>query len=59
MTIYSPQIIPASAFGLGTWQVQRKKWKEGLIADLKARSNSDPVDLPNKFVLLIYIVFLF
>ncbi|XP_019865003.2 SURF1-like protein [Aethina tumida] len=40
-------IIPASAFGLGTWQVQRKKWKEGLIADLKARSNSDPVDLPN------------
>ncbi|CAH1993248.1 unnamed protein product [Acanthoscelides obtectus] len=38
--------IPAVTFGLGMWQVQRKKWKEQLLADLYSRTHSDPVDLP-------------
>ncbi|CAH0546509.1 unnamed protein product [Brassicogethes aeneus] len=38
-------VVPASAFGLGTWQVQRKNWKESLLADLKARTGSEVVDL--------------
>lgn len=32
--------------GLGTWQVQRLAWKEGLIAELEARLSADPVPLP-------------
>jgi len=39
-------LVPTTTFGLGTWQVQRKKWKENLIADLQQRSNSQPVPLP-------------
>ena len=40
------QLVPASTFGLGTWQVQRKKWKEDLISSLRERKYSDPVPLP-------------
>jgi surfeit locus 1 family protein len=32
--------------GLGVWQVQRKAWKENLIATLNARLSQPPVDLP-------------
>jgi surfeit locus 1 family protein len=32
--------------GLGTWQVQRKVWKEALIASLEQRLNAPPVALP-------------
>lgn len=32
--------------GLGTWQVQRKAWKEGLIAALDAQLAASPVVLP-------------
>jgi cytochrome oxidase assembly protein ShyY1 len=32
--------------GLGTWQIQRKAWKEGLIATLAARLEAPPVALP-------------
>jgi surfeit locus 1 family protein len=32
--------------GLGTWQVQRKAWKEALIASLTERSNVPPAVLP-------------
>ncbi|PSN35363.1 Surfeit locus protein 1 [Blattella germanica] len=39
-------LIPVTAFGLGTWQVQRRKWKKNLIADLKARTSAEPRDLP-------------
>ncbi|MBZ3887175.1 Surfeit locus protein 1 [Sciurus carolinensis] len=28
-------LIPVTAFGLGTWQVQRRKWKLKLIAELR------------------------
>ncbi|RZC37250.1 surfeit locus protein 1, partial [Asbolus verrucosus] len=40
------QVVPASTFALGTWQVQRKKWKEDLIAKLREVTKSDPVALP-------------
>jgi surfeit locus 1 family protein len=32
--------------GLGTWQLQRKAWKEALIASLEQRLSAPPVDLP-------------
>jgi surfeit locus 1 family protein len=32
--------------GLGTWQVQRKAWKEGLIAALDAQLAATPIALP-------------
>eukprot|EP00062_Callorhinchus_milii_P017258 gi/632969407/ref/XP_007901070.1/ PREDICTED: surfeit locus protein 1 [Callorhinchus milii] len=38
--------IPVSAFGLGTWQVQRRKWKLQLIAELQERCNTEPLPLP-------------
>ncbi|WP_412551979.1 SURF1 family protein [Shimia sp. MIT910701] len=31
---------------LGTWQLQRLTWKEGVIAEINARIASDPVALP-------------
>ncbi|XP_044766506.1 surfeit locus protein 1 isoform X2 [Coccinella septempunctata] len=36
---------PATALALGTWQVQRKAWKENLIEHLKEKTKSDPVPL--------------
>ncbi|KAG5896343.1 hypothetical protein JTB14_005823 [Gonioctena quinquepunctata] len=39
-------VIPVSTFSLGIWQIQRKKWKEGLMADLLERTSSEPVCLP-------------
>ena len=32
--------------GLGTWQVQRMSWKQGILADIEARIAADPVPLP-------------
>ncbi|TIX78252.1 MAG: SURF1 family protein, partial [Mesorhizobium sp.] len=32
-------------FGLGTWQVQRLYWKEGLIQTIDQRTHSAPVPL--------------
>lgn len=31
---------------MGTWQVQRRKWKLGLIKELEAKINAEPVPLP-------------
>ncbi|KAM8802448.1 surfeit locus protein 1 isoform 2-T2 [Rhynchonycteris naso] len=39
-------LIPVTAFGLGTWQVQRRKWKLKLIADLESRVTAEPIPLP-------------
>ncbi|XP_039618481.1 surfeit locus protein 1 isoform X1 [Polypterus senegalus] len=39
-------LIPITAFGLGTWQVQRRKWKLKLIEELQKRTCVEPVDLP-------------
>jgi surfeit locus 1 family protein len=36
----------AILIGLGQWQVQRKAWKEGVLAEISARLNDDPVPLP-------------
>lgn len=36
----------ATFIGLGTWQVQRKAWKEALIANLERRFSAAPADLP-------------
>lgn len=45
-----PSIAAVCAFavliGLGTWQVERKAWKETLIATVTARFTSPPVALP-------------
>lgn len=45
-------LIPAmlafiALVGLGTWQVQRKAWKEGLIAALDAQLAAAPIALPS------------
>ncbi|XP_067397969.1 surfeit locus protein 1 [Emydura macquarii macquarii] len=39
-------LIPLTTFCLGTWQVQRRKWKLKLIADLQSRVASEPIPLP-------------
>ena len=48
--LVGPSIAAACAFavliGLGTWQVQRKAWKEALIATVGARFAAPPVALP-------------
>jgi surfeit locus 1 family protein len=36
----------AVLIGLGTWQLQRKTWKEGLIAALTAQLAAPPIPLP-------------
>jgi surfeit locus 1 family protein len=35
----------AVLIGLGSWQMERKRWKEGLIARIAARVHADPVPL--------------
>jgi surfeit locus 1 family protein len=45
-----PALFAAAAFatfiGLGTWQIQRKAWKESLIGTLGARLSASPIALP-------------
>jgi surfeit locus 1 family protein len=36
----------AVLIGLGSWQMERKRWKEDLIAKIAARVHADPVPLP-------------
>jgi surfeit locus 1 family protein len=38
-------ITLAVLLGLGTWQVQRKAWKEGLLADIAVRTTTEPISL--------------
>lgn len=44
-----PAVMTALALpilvGLGTWQLQRKTWKEGLIAAIETRAKAQPVPL--------------
>ena len=42
----SALIALAILIGLGTWQVERKSWKEGLIARIIAQSRAEPVAPP-------------
>jgi surfeit locus 1 family protein len=39
-------VAMAVFIGLGTWQIQRKAWKEALIENLERRLSAPPVDLP-------------
>lgn len=39
-------VLPISAFGLGTWQVRRKIWKESLIQELKTKTTFPALDFP-------------
>ncbi|KAK5645860.1 hypothetical protein RI129_004324 [Pyrocoelia pectoralis] len=39
-------VIPGSTFALGTWQIQRKRWKDDLVVELQKRTNSATIELP-------------
>ncbi|XP_030005881.1 surfeit locus protein 1 [Sphaeramia orbicularis] len=39
-------LIPATTFGLGTWQVKRRQWKLELINDLRRLTTAEPIPLP-------------
>uniref|UniRef100_A0A3B5L1D7 SURF1-like protein n=1 Tax=Xiphophorus couchianus TaxID=32473 RepID=A0A3B5L1D7_9TELE len=39
-------LIPATTFGLGTWQVKRRQWKMGLIDELRRLTTAEPIPLP-------------
>ncbi|KAG8547708.1 hypothetical protein GDO81_027739 [Engystomops pustulosus] len=39
-------LIPVASFGLGTWQIQRRKWKLKVIQELEAQYTSSPIPLP-------------
>ncbi|VDM49019.1 unnamed protein product [Toxocara canis] len=39
--------LPATAFALGCWQVQRLRWKLGLIDQLKSQLNIDAIPFPD------------
>lgn len=38
--------VPVLTFCLGTWQIQRRKWKLNLIKLLEEKTNLPPIDLP-------------
>nr|XP_019937570.1 PREDICTED: surfeit locus protein 1 [Paralichthys olivaceus] len=39
-------LIPATTFGLGTWQVKRRQWKLQLINELARLTTAEPIPLP-------------
>ena len=45
-TIVIIGFIPILCFGLGTWQVERLKWKINLIDELEEKLQRDPLALP-------------
>jgi len=47
-TLVALGLIPVLTFALGTWQVQRLKWKVDLIDQLSEKLQRDPIQLPNK-----------
>lgn len=40
------QGMPVITFILGTWQVERWRWKLDLIEKLKQRTTTEPINLP-------------
>jgi surfeit locus 1 family protein len=51
--------IPVLSFGLGTWQVQRLRWKVALIEELQEKMNRDPMSLPKNINLSVLPEFTF
>jgi surfeit locus 1 family protein len=51
--VLGPALVALAAFivliGLGTWQLERKAWKEGLIAALHERLSADAEPLPARW----------
>jgi surfeit locus 1 family protein len=47
VTSIAALIVFAILCSLGVWQIERKAWKEGLIATLDARLNAAPQRLPS------------
>lgn len=43
---YPLLIVPLAAFGLGTWQIQRREWKLNLIKELEEKMQAPPIPLP-------------
>lgn len=41
-------IMPFFTFGLGTWQVERLKWKINLIDELNEKLEREPMFLPRR-----------
>lgn len=39
-------LIPATTFGLGTWQVYRRRWKLNLIEELQKKTTAAAISLP-------------
>jgi surfeit locus 1 family protein len=44
LTVLSAAAL-AVLIGLGVWQLQRLQWKEGLIAEIEARTKAEPISL--------------
>jgi surfeit locus 1 family protein len=44
--VLAATVVVAICLALGTWQLQRKAWKEALIATLERRLSASPVPLP-------------
>ena len=40
-------VTPFITFALGTWQIQRLKWKINLIDELHEKLQRTPIDLPD------------
>lgn len=41
-------LVPVFTFALGTWQVQRLKWKVNLIDELQEKLEREPMPLPKQ-----------
>lgn len=52
-------MVPLSAFGLGTWQVRRKQWKENLIQELESKTKYPAIDFPEELVPLYFFLLKF
>lgn len=47
-TMFLVGLIPIFTFALGTWQVQRLKWKVALIDELEEKLQREPMPLPKR-----------
>ncbi|KAF5400791.1 hypothetical protein PHET_05369 [Paragonimus heterotremus] len=43
---YVTLVFPVTCFALGYWQIERRKWKLGLISQLEQNIRSPPIPLP-------------